>query len=267
MGLIRERPLCTTRRWRSALRVRRVIAGTVAAAALLGFLAGRHLLPAEDAVEAYLEAHPAFLVDHAHLIELARPVAEERRDAETRLRRERVLSQAGVAQAESTPRLGSATSPILVVEFTDYACLPCKASAAHVEQIAASNPDAQFVFAFVPGADTVAELAARVAMAAWLLGPDEFAALHRALMAASMQELPTTVDAWLNGEGIVFSRRRALAASAEVRENLRRMRALADELGVRGVPSFLVQGKLLTGAVAAGRLQQAIDSARERPSH
>lgn len=246
-----------TRRWLAA-------AAAIGGAVGLGLIAGRLLPPTEEAVRAYLEAHPAFLVDHPALIEQARPIAMERREAAARRQREETLAGAELIRRGAAPRVGGEGQPIMVVEFTDYACLPCKAIALRLEEIAASYPQMQLVVLYVPGADAAAELAARAALAVWRDEPGKFAEAHRALMAAPLEGLSVTIDEVLGGEAVPSARRRERVASPELRESLRQMRELAEDLGVRGVPSFLVQGELLAGAGALDALQRTIDEATHR---
>ena len=234
--------------------------------AVVGLLAA-HLLPTTPAaVQAFLETKPTFLVDHQELIERARPFAEARAEQQGRERRRSIVRQAwgSFLGAASMPRAGRVTDPVVVIEFTDFGCLPCKRSAERTAYVAASNPDTQFVMAYMPSGDAGAELAARAAIAVWAREPDRFLDVHRKLMAEPIPALQGAVEGLFPTNDPRTQPLRLLMGSNEVQKELQATRTLAQQLGVLGLPSYVIDGQLLTGPVSSSDLARAIQVARTR---
>lgn len=236
----------------------------VLAAVAAAFVAGRYWFPSTASVTAYLEENPEFLADRPELVDLARPWVEARATERRRQARRDLLATtwAGFLTADSTPRFGAATNPVVVVEFADFACIPCKASAERLASLAGSNPDTQTVKVYVPSGDEGAELAARVAIAVWQHSAADYPEVHADLMATPVPRLDARARFWLEEPGFAGEDLWKAVGEESVLKVLQRGRALFDALDVRVVPSFLIDGKLLAGPVASAELQEAIDEAR-----
>ena len=236
----------------------------VLAAVAAAFVAGRYWFPSAGSVTAYLEEHPKFLADRPELVDLARPWAEARATERRRQQRRDLVTTtwAGFLTADSTPRFGAATDPVAVVEFADFACIPCKASADRLASLAGSNPDTQIVKVYVPSGDEGAELAARVAVAVWQHSAADYPEVHADLMATPVPRLDARARFWLEEPRFAGSDLWKAVGGESVIASLRHGRALFEALDVRVVPSFLIDGELLAGPVATAELQNAIDAAR-----
>ena len=228
------------------------------------FVAGRYWFPSAGSVTAYLEENPEFLADRPELVDLARPWVEARATERRRQQRRDLIATtwAGFLTADATPRLGAATDPVSVIEFADFACVPCKASAERLASLAASNPDTQIVKVYVPSGDEGAELAARVAIAVWQNSAADYPEVHADLMATPVPSLDARARFWLEEPRFAKSDLWRAVGGESVIASLQRGRALFDALDVRVVPSFLIDGELLAGPVATAELQNAIDAAR-----
>lgn len=236
----------------------------VLAAVAAAFEAGRYWFPSAASVTAYLHENPEFLADRPELVELARPWVEARATERRRQARRDLMATtwAGFLTADSTPRFGAVTDPVAVVEFADFACIPCKASAARLASLAASNPDTQIVKVYVPSGDEGAELAARVAIAVWQHSAADYPEVHADLMATPVPSLDTRARFWLEEPRFARSDLWKAVGGDSVIASLKRGRALFEALDVRVVPSFVINGELLGGPVPAAALQSAIDAAR-----
>lgn len=236
----------------------------VLAAVAAAFVAGRYWFPSAASVTAYLEEHPEFLADRPELVELARPWVEARATERRRQTRRDLMATtwAGFLTADSTPRLGAATDPVAVVEFADFACIPCKAGAERLASLAASNPDTRIVKVYVPSGDEGAELAARVAIAVWQHSEADYPEVHADLMATPVARLDARARFWLDEPRFAGSDLWTAVGDESVLASLKRGRALFEALDIRVVPSFVINGELLAGPVPAAALQSAIDAAR-----
>ena len=236
----------------------------VLAAVAAAFVAGRYWSPSAASVAAYLEDNPGFLADRPELVDFARPWVEARASERRRQQRRDLVATtwAGFLTADSTPRFGASTDPVAVVEFADFACIPCKASAERLESLAGANQDTQIVKVYVPSGGEGAELAARVAIAVWQHFAGDYPEVHADLMATPVALLDERARFWLGHPKFAGGDLWKAVGDAAVLAALRQGRALFGALDVRVVPSFLIDGELLAGPVASADLQEAIDEAR-----
>lgn len=218
-------------------------------AALLGVLggfAGAALWSATGMghgdTRAYLVANPEILPEMAE--------AFENRRSETRL--------ADVSQDVKTPFegavLGNPDGSVTLVEFTDYACGYCRASAEDVKALIASNPNLRVVVREWPifeGSDA----AARMGLAAARQG--RYAAFHDALFALG-SPTEANIAAAAQQAGLDMERARAFAGSDAADFELAKNMGLARQLGFTGTPSWVVGGEVIEGAVGQEALAAAI---------
>lgn len=223
--------------------------GTWFVAALLGVLggfAGAAIWSAtgmgQADTRAYLVANPDILPEMAE--------AYERQRSDNRL--------AGVSQDVKAPFegavLGNPNGSVTLVEFTDYACGYCRASAEDVRALIASNPDLRVVVREWPifeGSDA----AARMALAAAKQG--RYAAFHDALFAAG-SPTEANIAAAAQQAGLDMERAQAFAASDAAEFELTKNMALARQLGFTGTPSWIVGDEVIEGAVGQEALAAAV---------
>ena len=234
------------------------------AVAVGAFVAGRYWFPSTGSVTAYLEDNPEFLADRPELVDLARPWVEDRARERRRQQRRNLMATtwAGFLTADSTPGVGAATDAVAVIEFTDFACIPCKAGTERLASLAASNPDTRIVKVYVPSGGDGAELAARVAVAVWQHFAADFPEVHADLMGTPVARLNERARFWLERPEFAEGDLWKAVGDEAVLTVLQRGRALFDALDVRVVPSFLIDGELLAGPVASAELQKTINAAR-----
>ena len=228
------------------------------------FLAGRHWFPSESSIADYLEHHPEFLVDRPELMDLARPLAADRAREQRRKQRRDTVANTWMEflTADTTPRLGAATDAVVIAEFADYACIPCKEGADRVARLAAANPDTQIVQVHVPAGGEGAELAARTAIAVWQHFTEDFAEVHHDLMTTPVARLGERARYWLDSPGFAEKNLWQAIGSEPVLATLQRGRTMFDELNVQVVPAFLIDGEMLAGPVEVDEIQRSIDQAR-----
>ncbi len=147
---------------------------------------------------------------------------------------------------------------ITVVEFFDYRCGYCKASAPSVVKLVQDNPDVRFVFKEFPIFGGPSDLAAKVALTtpAKAKGLDVF----KAFMGESALD-EAAVDQHLTALGIDATGAKMAAASPEIAKQIADVRALATTLNIEGTPAFIVGDRLIPGADMAA-LSQALAEAR-----
>lgn len=162
------------------------------------------------------------------------------------------------------PSVGEADADVTVVQFFDYQCRYCRAVAPDLAKLQAEDKRVRIVYREFPILGDWSVLASQAALAAAQQG--KYTEMHNALI-GSGQGLgwPTIVRAAEN-LGLDTERLRADMADPALMEALQQNRALAQSLGIRGTPTFVVDGAVVAGAIPLDRLRVLVADARTRHS-
>ena len=164
----------------------------------------------------------------------------------------------------STVSRGPEDAPVTIVEFTDYQCTFCSRAQDTVQKIIETYPDdVRLVVKNLPlDFHGQARPAAIAAMAAHRQGRyweyraqlfENFRSLSEATFVSIAEDLGLDMQRWQQD-------RRDPALAAAVDRDLKH----AADVGVRGTPTFFVNGKKLVGAQPFAVFQAAIESALEK---
>ena len=190
-------------------------------------------------VRAYLIAHPEVLdeVVAARQAKADAGVADQINQAAR-------ANPALLAVDARDPVIGPANAKVTVVEFFDFRCPGCKATAPGVVEMIRSHPDVRFVFkdwAIIDRGDPAgpSHYAARAAQAANRQG--KYLPVFQALM-AEPQLTPASIDQILVENGVDLAQAKAVIGSADVSAHLAATDAAAMALRLQGTPTFFING-------------------------
>jgi len=157
------------------------------------------------------------------------------------------------------PVAGNPTGDVTVVEFFDIRCPYCRVMQPVLEQLVREDRGVRLVLKDFPVLGPESKLGARALLAAQRQGG--YLKLQEALMrshpptAESLREEAATL-------GLDWGRLQHDMADPAIQRKIDANLALARALGVQGTPAFVVDGKLIEGAVEISDLQHAIGEAR-----
>ncbi|MGF1551202.1 MAG: DsbA family protein [Paracoccaceae bacterium] len=247
------------------------------AAASLAFLALAPLAPPPASAQgfdietmseaeraAFGEAVRAYLLDNPGVIAEAIEVLREREEAaQAAVERSRARQYRAALHDTSYAWAGGDTDgDVTVVEFTDYRCGFCKRAHGSVKEALERDGDTRLIVREYPILGDASVAAGRKAMAAYRSAPDLYPALNDALMAHQGDLDEATAYEIAESVGYDADELRLLAASDEIGAELEKTYRLGEVLGVRGTPTFIVEDRILRGAVSAARLIEEIEAAR-----
>jgi protein-disulfide isomerase len=146
------------------------------------------------------------------------------------------------------PTVGPADAKVTVVEFFDFRCPGCKATAPGVLEMIRSHPDVRFVFkdwAIIDRGDPTgpSHYAARAAQAAHRQG--KYLPVFTALM-AEPQLTQASIDRILVENGVDLAQAKAVMGSTDVSSHLAATDATAMALRLQGTPTFFINGQAST---------------------
>lgn len=135
---------------------------------------------------------------------------------------------------------------IIVYEFSDYQCGYCRRVFSFLDA-AAARGEVQIRVIELPVLGETSERLAKLALAAWQKG--EYENFHRSLMRAPPPK--TSADMALLGEGLD-------ADNAAIDDMLERNFEVANLLGVRGTPAFIINNRYIGGAMSEEQFRRLI---------
>ncbi len=159
---------------------------------------------------------------------------------------------------------GNPEGDITLVEFMDYRCGFCKRAYGEVEKLLESDGNIRFIVKEFPILGEQSLLASRFAIATRQIEGDEaYKALHDALMEfngditlPALRRLSATYE--LDAEAI-----EARMDDESVTEEIRKTRALAQQLQITGTPTFVMQDEMLRGFLPYDQMRALIAEKRE----
>lgn len=164
---------------------------------------------------------------------------------------------------------GNPKGDITIVEFFDYRCGFCKRVKAHLDIVVKNDPNVRVVYKEFPILGPASTYASRAAIASRKQGDDKYRAFHDALMAARNVN-PASVLAIAKQVGLDTAKLTKDMNDPKISEIIRRNHALAEKLGIRGTPAFIIGNEMVPGAIGAAQLASKVAEARaackkERP--
>lgn len=177
----------------------------------------------------------------------------------------RVAASPGLIAVDSRdPAFGPADARVTVIEYFDFRCPGCKATAPDVLRLMQAHPDVRFVFKDWPILDGptngVSHYAARAALAAHRQG--KYLPVFQAMMAEpALSE--AAIDAILQANGVSLPQAEAAMAGPDIARHLADIQTSATAMELVGTPTFFVNGKAMESILPAA-LEREIREAKAR---
>ena len=235
----------------------------LAALAVLAALPGESLAQApapdkaavERIVRDYLLANPEIVAEALQVLR-ARQEAEEQARAEAAIAEHREAIDAH----PMSPVSGNMAGDVTVVEFFDYQCGYCKRALPTMVALLETDANVRVVWKEFPILGPVSDFAARASMAAERQG--KYHEFHVRLMGAEEKLTEQRVMEVAARAGLDVDRLGRDMEDPAIRAYLDETRALAQAIGIRGTPSFVIEGRLVRGIVDSARMEQLVAEAR-----
>jgi len=218
------------------------------------------MTPAEKAaieaiVRDYLTSNPEVIVD---AIEALR---EKQRQAEAAQQKMALVTHREALLADpATPIVGNPQGDVSVVEFFDYRCGYCKRVFPSLMGTIDSDGGIRLVLKEFPILGPESQYAARAALASRKQG--KYSEFHVALMGFRGNLSEAAVMAIARSVGLDTDRLARDMDDDSVTAAIETNMALANALGIRGTPAFIIGDRLVPGALTVETLKSLIAEAR-----
>lgn len=208
-----------------------------------------------NTVREYLIENPTVIVEALEALQERQQLSEQRTsNSALAANRESLLND------RRDPSIGNPEASVTVVEFFDYQCPYCKRMADDLVKLAAEDPDLRIVFKEFPVFGDGSTLATRAALAADKQG--KYTEFHLALMNLRGAPSESAISRLADRHGLDSERLRRDMASDEIEAAIQANYRLAQQIGVRGTPAFVIGDQLIPGAMSLDAMRELI--ARER---
>lgn len=143
----------------------------------------------------------------------------------------------------NTPVIGNPEGTINLVEFFDFSCGYCHKVYPALKNIIAKNPNVKVMAKSLAFVSPVSDYAARAALAAGEQG--KYAEMYTALFETQGRLTEESVNAAAEKIGLDMEKYKADINSEKVKSTMNGFNELAGKINVNGVPSLILNGKLL----------------------
>ncbi len=209
-----------------------------------------------EAIHDYIVAHPEVILDSV------RAFAERNQAAAQKQKQDLVIANLPALHSDSPSIMAATTSgePVTVVEFFDFRCGYCRKMAGAVSALG-KTAGVRIVFKDLPILGPDSMLAAQAALAAEK--QNAYEKLHDALFESAAPLTQGEIEKIAAKAGLDIERLKKDMLSQEVKAALNRNAEIADKLGVRSTPTFVVGQQLVAGAIEPQALTALIEKARQ----
>jgi protein-disulfide isomerase len=209
-----------------------------------------------------------YMVAHPEILEDVMVALEEKRERDQVVAQSEALEQnrEAIFNSRNSAVVGNPAGDVTLVEFFDYNCGYCKRMLPALVDLLESDPNLRVVFKEWPVLTDGSGEAARVALGVLKVAPEKYLDFHVELMSqpggsdgiGKKRALKVVEDL-----GIDLAAVEAAAKDPAVDEQIAENYKIAEDLGLRGTPSYVVGEEVIPGAVSFETLREKIDTARE----
>ena len=213
----------------------------------------------QQIVRDYLIEHPEVLLE-VHEALRAKRAAQEAEQARQVVQRHR----SELFSDPDAPVAGNPDGAITLVEFFDYRCGHCRRAKPTLDTLLAENDDLRLVYKEFPILGPESTLAARAALAARAQGG--YGPLHDALMDTDGPLDRARILEIARSVGLDHERLTRDMEEPVIDMLIARNAALAEALGIRGTPGFVIGDRVIGGALPLARFRAIVADARQAQS-
>ena len=192
-------------------------------------------------IKDYLVANPEVFLE----VQQALEAKMEQAQAE-KLKQSLAAHADALFRAPDAPVAGNPTGDVTVGEFFDYNCGYCKRGFQDLARFIKDDPKVRVVFRELPILSKGSEEASRVALAARMQG--KYWEFHAAMLAAKGTADMASSLKIAEKVGADMAKLKTDLASPAIDAEIKKVRELAQTLGINGTPHFIVGNRAIPGA-------------------
>lgn len=206
----------------------------------------------------------AYLQDNPEVVKEAMDRYQAKEEANRRMRMvERVNAyRAALERDQNTPVLGNPNGDVTIVEFFDYNCGYCKLMFPKVWEYVQKDGNIRWVLKDMPSLSETSDLAARAGLAAEKQG--KYLEMHQAMITHEGQLTEKDIVAYAKKAGLNMEKFEKDRKDKALDEILNKNRTMANSLGFRGIPDFIIGDYVSPGAMMGDELDVNVRAFRAK---
>ncbi len=208
-------------------------------------------------VHDYLIKNPEVLVEA--MTELRARQQQADKDS---LRKALVTHHAALVNDPHTPVVGNPNGDVTVVEFFDYSCPYCKSVEDDLRALLKADDKVRLVLKEFPVLGPGSTLAAKAALAAQSQG--KYREFHDALLTTRGQYTDDSLMRIGRSVGLDADRLKSDMEAPAVEAALAANNTVAEALGIRGTPAFVIGDQFFPGVISLRAMKAAIADVRKK---
>jgi protein-disulfide isomerase len=164
------------------------------------------------------------------------------------------------------PKAGNPNAKIKIIEFFDYSCSYCYKMSLIMQKLLKENSDIQVIFKELPMMNRKAAILSRASLAAYRASPSKYLEYQEALFGLKGGGLDAITFINLAKE-VGVDEKAFKKEFNDLEKNDRVIRDnvdLATDLGIRGIPVYIIGNELIPGYISYEDFNARIQKQRER---
>ncbi len=159
------------------------------------------------------------------------------------------------------PMTGNPDGDVTIVEFFDFNCGYCKKAFEDVQTIIKDDKNVRIIFQDMPILSPSSAKMTNLALAAHKQG--KYFEMHKALMDYRGSQNDAAFFKLAEELGLDMDQLKLDALGADVQASVTKSKDMAQALGIRGTPGFIIGNKVYPGYIGIEAMKKAVQEARE----
>ncbi len=159
------------------------------------------------------------------------------------------------------PMVGNPDGDVTIVEFFDFNCGYCKKAFEDVQKIYNEDKNVRIVFMDMPILSPTSSKMTSIALAAHKQG--KYFEMHKAFMDYRGSQTDEAFFKLAEKLGLDMNKLKEDMKSADVQAFITKSKTMAQSLGIRGTPGFIIGEKVYPGYIGMDAMRKAVKNARD----
>lgn len=205
-----------------------------------------------------------YLVQNPEIIEEALLALQAKRQEEARAGEGEAIARLGseIDSGKDEIVLGNPEGDVTLVEFFDYNCGYCRRALGDMQALLETDENVRFIMKEFPILSEGSVQSARVSLAVHALAPEKYEEFHTQMFTTRGQADGEKAMRIATELGLDEGEVARIADADETSQEITQARALADQLGMSGTPSYVLGDEVVRGAVGLEALREKIANLR-----
>ncbi|HJK87308.1 MAG TPA: DsbA family protein [Candidatus Megaira endosymbiont of Hartmannula sinica] len=159
--------------------------------------------------------------------------------------------------SSSPPFLGNPNGEIKLIIFFDYTCSYCKKADQYLEQLIAKNNNVKVILRPIAILGKESQHLIKIALSSYKVSEDKFPLIHKDLISLDNYS-DENIENILKKHDIDIDIINNEIDSSMVQKMMQKNRALAQQLNIRGAPSYIIGNKFMAGMLDLNKLEMIV---------